>query len=240
MLIPLYIRSLICSLLQKDPEKRISWNDFFQHPYVTPPPPRPVSPFQRSQLHPGINSKEHELIQDLQNRLDEKQAEIVKLQDKMLEWEHDKARQFERLKDIFEKDNDELRAKIQELEKQLKDKERAQKIIEENEQNATIELSHLEKQNQHMKKSIEEQQHLIQKQQEMIKQYELEKLKKNREEKKRSKEEKEKLEQEKVKQRQDFKLKLNEICEGVDRERTLKIRTNIVSKYRTNTKYAHR
>jgi septal ring factor EnvC (AmiA/AmiB activator) len=108
---------LLTGLLQKDADMRLGWNEFFAHRCLQPITPRAATPKS------SASSSAAKQIAQLEAELQEKEHEIEKLNETIAKWDEEKANQFNKIKELFERENNELRAALETQKKEGKERE---------------------------------------------------------------------------------------------------------------------
>jgi len=110
------MKNLLVGLLQKDADQRIGWNEFFAHRCLQPASPRSLTP-------PLSAAAAAQRIAQLELQLKEKQTKIERLQDTISNWDKEKANQFNKIKELFENENNELRRELEAQKKENRERE---------------------------------------------------------------------------------------------------------------------
>jgi serine/threonine protein kinase len=113
-------RHLLSGLLQKDADLRLGWNEFFAHRCLQPDvSPRASTRSSASTASAGAQKQ----IAQLEAELQAKEQEILKLKETMAQWDEEKANQFNKIKEMFERENNELRSALETQRKEGKERE---------------------------------------------------------------------------------------------------------------------
>lgn len=242
------IKHLLTGLLQKDADMRLGWNEFFAHRCLQPITPRAATP-KSSASSSTTSAAALKQIAQLEAELQEKEQEIGKLNETIAKWDEEKANQFNKIKELFERENNELRAALETQKKEGKEREellvtqmnemKKQHMAEmatykdmlSSREQKNVEL---EKQNYAFKSSVEQHLSVIQQQEMIINAQDEERVKRKKEKERRSRELP-------VKEKSKNMLELvapSQVRETLrPGEATLKMRTNVECRYRTNSKY---
>lgn len=98
----------------------MSWSDFFAHKCLRETAPSISSSLKPSLPSPGLSSQR---IAALELELQHKNKEIEELKDTITKWDQEKANQFNKIKQLFEQENNELRAQVKKLKATGKERE---------------------------------------------------------------------------------------------------------------------
>jgi hypothetical protein len=110
----------LTGLLQKEADLRLGWNEFFAHRCLQPSSPRSTSPRGSSA---GSSAGAAQRIAQLELELEEKEKEVATLTATVAKWEEEKAKQFNKIKELFETENNELRTALEAHKKEGKERE---------------------------------------------------------------------------------------------------------------------
>jgi uncharacterized coiled-coil protein SlyX len=111
----------LTGLLQKDADLRLGWNEFFAHRCLQPPSPRITSP--KGSAPSQSSAAAAQRIAQLELELAKKEKEVETLSATVAKWEEEKANQFNKIKELFENENNQLRTALEMQKKEGKERE---------------------------------------------------------------------------------------------------------------------